>query len=150
MYWVNPSTYWLGGVLAATLGNFPIECAEGESTIFNPPPGQTCGDYAGRLVQNMGQGYITNPGASADCGYCQYGNGNEYLRTINVSPADKWRDFGVFLAFCISNWALVYFFIYVVRVKGFSFGMGPLFDAAGRWIGKVKGMVKKKKANEEE
>lgn len=150
MYYVNPSTYWTGGVLAATLGDFPIQCTEGEATIFNPPPGETCGGYANGLIANMGSGYITNPDATANCGYCPYANGNEYLATINISPSDKWRDFGIFLAFCVSNWALVYFFIYTVRVKGFTFGMGPLFAVLGEMVDSVKWLFKKKEKVEPE
>lgn len=149
MYYINPSTYWIGGVLAATLGNFPIQCTEGESTIFNPPPGETCGSYANPLVAQMGAGYITNPSATSDCGYCQYANGNEYLATLNITPSEKWRDFGIFLAFVISNWALVYFFIYTVRVKGFTFGMGPLFGVLGKGIESAKSMFKKKEKKQE-
>lgn len=149
IYYVNPSTWWIGGVLAATLGNFPIRCVEDEATIFEPPPNETCGSYANGLVANMGSGYITNPDATSNCGYCQYGNGNEYLATLNISPDDKWRDFGIFLAFVISNWALVYFFIYTVRVKGWTFGFGTIFGLAGKAVESVKGLFKKKKGSEE-
>ena len=150
MYWVNPTTWWIGGVLSATLGKIQIQCTEGEATIFNPPPGQTCGGYANPLVANMGAGYITNPDATANCGYCQYASGAEYLATLNISPSDKWRDFGIFLVFVITNWALVYFFIYTVRVKGFTFGLGPAFGAAGKAVGALKGMVSRKKKTEAE
>jgi len=149
MYYVNPSTWWLGGVLAAVLGNFPIQCTEGETTLFNPPPNETCGTYANTLVAQMGAGYITNPDATTNCGYCQYANGNEYLATLNISPGDKWRDFGIFLAFVISNWALVYFFIYTVRVKKFTFGMGPMFDVLGKAAGSVTGLFKRKEKKKE-
>lgn len=144
MYYVNPSTWWTGGVLAATIGNIPVRCQPGETTLFNPPPGQTCGSYANDLIANMGQGYLTNPQATSDCGYCQYSNGNEYLATINVSPGDKWRDFGIFLAFVVSNWALVYFFIYTVRVKGFTFGMGPLFGGLGKMVDMIKDLFRRR------
>jgi ATP-binding cassette, subfamily G (WHITE), member 2, SNQ2 len=127
------------------LGKQTVQCAEGETTIFNAPDGQTCAQYAADWVRSAGPGYLTNPEATSDCGYCQYANGEEYLATINVSPDDKWRDFGIFLVFCFSNWALVYFFIYTTRVKGWSFGMSTLFGSAGKMIGSVKGLFRKKK-----
>lgn len=71
--------------------------------------------------------------------------GNDYLATINIKASDKWRDFGIFLAFCISNWALVYFFIWSVRIKGWSFGFGKLFGSMGKGVSKVKGMMGEKK-----
>jgi len=140
MYWVDPSTWWIGGVLAAVLGDLTVVCAPGEATLFNPPPGQTCLSYAGSFVQSAGQGYLTNADATSDCGYCQYRSGAEYLRTINISADQKWRDFGVFLVFVCTNWLLVYFFIYTVRVKGWSFGMGYIFGGMSKVVDRVKGV----------
>ncbi|TVY85139.1 ABC transporter G family member [Lachnellula suecica] len=144
MYYVNPSTYWIGGVLAATLNNTPVQCAADEAAYFNPPPGETCSTYAQAFVTSVGQGYLTNPDATTDCGYCQYSSGVEYMATLNVKPSDKWRYFGIFLAFCISNWALVYFFIYTVRIRGWSFGFSTLFGVAGKAVDAVKGLFGKK------
>ncbi|KAK7755320.1 ATP-binding cassette transporter snq2 [Diatrype stigma] len=42
------------------------------------------------------------------------------------------RNLGIFLAFCVSNWALVYFFIYTVRVRGWKFGFDRLFGGLGK------------------
>jgi hypothetical protein len=44
----------------------------------------------------------------------------------------------------IINWLLVYFFIYTVRVRGWSFGMGYLFGGMGLVIDKVKGLFRRK------
>ena len=143
MYYVNPSTYWIGGVLAATLNNTPVHCAPQEAAYFTPPPGSTCAAYAQAFVDTAG-GYLTNPNATADCGYCQFSSGVDYMRTLNIVPEDKWRNFGIFLAFCISNWALVYFFIYTVRIKGWTFGFGPLFGVLGGAVRKVKGLFRKR------
>lgn len=66
------------------------------------------------------------------------------MATLNVHDGDKWRCFGIFLAFVIINWLLVYFFIYTVRVRGWSFGMGYLFGGMGLVIDKVKGVFKRK------
>ena len=156
MYWINPSTYWIGGVLSAILVDVPVRCAPGEATQFNPPPGQTCQQYAGPYVQSIGAGYLTDPKATAECGYCPYANGAEYLRTLGVSPDEKWRDFGIFLLFCWSNLLLVYFFIYTVRVRGWTFGFGPLFHGLGKVVTMVEKTVtrkekkKKKKSKKKE
>ena len=150
MYYVNPSTYWIGGVLAATLSNTPIQCSATEAAYFNPPPGSTCSSYASEFVTNAAQGYLTNPDATANCGYCPYGSGVEYMATINIVPSDKWRNFGIFLAFCFSNWGLVYFFIWTVRVKGWSFGFGTIFGGLGKGVGAVKGLFGKKKGEKSE
>ncbi|KAK3670301.1 ATP-binding cassette transporter snq2 [Recurvomyces mirabilis] len=138
MYYVNPSTWWIGGVLAATLHNIPVECTSSETAHFDAPPGQTCGSYAGAYAASAG-GRLLNPGASQDCQYCQYSSGDQYLASLNINAGDKWRDFGIFLVFVCTNYMLVYFFIYTVRVKGWSFGFGYLFGG----LGKVASFVKK-------
>lgn len=138
MYWVNPSTWWIGGVLAATLKDIPVQCTASETAHFNPPPGRTCEGYAGNYATRAG-GYLLNPTATADCQYCQYYSGNEYLSSLNIHPSQKWRDFGIFLVFVFTNWMLVYFFIWSVRVKGWGFGFGTLF----RFLGKGVALAKK-------
>ena len=153
MYYINPSTWFIGGVLGAILEGVPVNCPPQETTVFNPPPGQTCSQYADNWVTNIAKlGYLTNPDATSNCGYCQYKDGTEYLATLNISPDDRWRDFGLFLMFVFTNWMLVYFFIYFVRVRGFTFGFGPLFGFLGRAVDKVAGLFnrKEKKFDEEE
>ena len=105
MYWLNPSQWWISGVLSTTLAGVPVQCADSEAAYFNAPPGQTCGEYAGGFVKQVGMGYLLDPNASGECGYCPYMNGDGYLAGLNVSPGDKWRDFGVFLVFVCTNWA---------------------------------------------
>lgn len=143
MYYINPSTYWIGGVLGATLHNIPVRCTPTETARFNPPPGQSCGAYAGAFAQRAG-GYLINPSASTDCQYCPYSVGDQYLTSLNITYEQRWRDFGVFLAFCVSNWALVYFFVWTVRIRGWSFGFGRVFGGAGKVVGMVKGVFGRK------
>jgi ABC-type multidrug transport system ATPase subunit len=110
MYWINPSTWWIGGVLAATLDGIPVQCSESETAHFDSPNGQTCQQYAGAYAEAIG-GYLLNPGATADCQLCQLSTGNQYLAQLNIDASNKWRDFGIFLVFVFTNWLLVYFFI---------------------------------------
>ncbi|OAA66038.1 ABC drug exporter AtrF [Cordyceps fumosorosea ARSEF 2679] len=127
MYYVNPSTYFVGGVLSSTLASQPVRCADHEAAYFKPPSGKTCAEFASDFVTQAGRGYLIDPNATDMCGYCPYADGTQYLASLHIEPSQKWRDFGIFLAFCISNWALVYFFIYTVRVRRWSFGFGYLF-----------------------
>ncbi|KAK4157423.1 hypothetical protein C8A00DRAFT_11755 [Chaetomidium leptoderma] len=150
LYWLNPSSYWISGVLSATLAGQTVRCAPSEAAYFNPPSGQTCLDFAGDFVREAGQGYLMNPDETSNCGYCPYANGSEYLQTLGISPDTKWRNFGIFLVFCVTNWLLVYFFIYTVRVKGMSFGFGPLFRAIDKGVGAVKGLFKRSSKSEQQ
>ncbi|KAI1840569.1 hypothetical protein JX266_013233 [Neoarthrinium moseri] len=105
LYWLNPSTYWISGVLASTLSSQSVHCTETEAAFFNPPAGQTCLEFAGTFVQEAGRGYLTDLDATSNCGYCPYASGTEYLATLSIRADQKWRDCGVFLIFCFSNWA---------------------------------------------
>lgn len=135
--------------MAATLADQPVQCTESEAAYFNVPPGQTCESYASAFVQAAGQGYLTNPTATSACGYCQFASGVEYMRDLNVQPQDKWRDLGIFIIFVITNYALVYLFIYTVRVKGWSFGMSTLFGGLGRLVDVAKKPFTKKEVSKE-
>ncbi|OJJ04691.1 hypothetical protein ASPVEDRAFT_807620 [Aspergillus versicolor CBS 583.65] len=145
MYYVNPVTWWIRGAISAIFPSITIQCSTTEATHFNPPPGSTCFDYANNFVTNIaGVGRLINPDATEDCQYCQYANGTEYMGQLNVKDGDKWRSFGIFLAFVIVNWVLVYFFIYTVRVRRWSFGMGYLFGGIGAAMSAVKKVFSKK------
>ncbi|KAF2185154.1 hypothetical protein K469DRAFT_739172 [Zopfia rhizophila CBS 207.26] len=108
MYYVNPSTYWIGGVLAATPHNIPVQCFVSETARFNVPAGQTCAEYAGSFL-SQAPGYLLNLDATNDC----------------------------------HNWALVYFFIWSVRIKGSSFGFGKAVGIVGGIGRRLKGKEKK-------
>ncbi|KAF1977579.1 ABC transporter-like protein [Bimuria novae-zelandiae CBS 107.79] len=113
-----------------------------ETAQIDAPPGQTCSSYAGSFLYSS-PGYLLNPDATSGCMYCSYSSGDDYLATLNIKAGDKWRDFGIFLAFCCSNWALVYFFIWSVSIKGWSFGFGVVGRAVGKGFRVVKGKGKK-------
>lgn len=148
MYYVNPATWWIGGVLAATLRGVQVRCSPAETARFDVPPGQTCQSYAGAFTDTAG-GYLVNPDATAACQYCAYSVGDEYLSSLNIAAGDKWRDFGIFLAFVVSNWALVYFFVYTVRIRGWSFGIGWLFGSLGKGVERVKAFFNRTKSVEQ-
>ncbi|ODQ56128.1 ABC drug exporter AtrF [Saitoella complicata NRRL Y-17804] len=134
MYYLNPSTYWIGSVLASTLAGQPVECTSSEVGYFNPPPGETCLSYASTYL-NSGNavGYLMgDQSATSNCMYCPYSVGDNYLSAINVSASDKWPYFAIFLGFTISNWVLVYAFIYMVRVRRWTFGFGPAINLLGK------------------
>lgn len=144
---ISAATYWIAGILAATLTGIPVECTPSEAGHFNPPPGQTCQEYAGQFAQ-ASPGYLLNPMARTDCQYCPYSVGDQYLSTLNIQADEKWRDFGIFLVFVCTNWMLVYFFIYSVRIRGWSFGFGYIFGVLGKGVELVKkpfkGLLSKK------
>lgn len=70
------------------------------------PPGQTCASYTAPYIAQAG-GYVQT-GADGLCEFCQYANGDEFARGFNVYYDHKWRDYGIFWAFCIFNFVVVF------------------------------------------
>lgn len=76
IYYISPFTYWISGIAAMVLPGVHILCAESELTRFQAPEGSTCLQYAGDWLSGS-KGYLVNPDATSDCGYCQYSDGEE-------------------------------------------------------------------------
>ena len=75
-YYVGPFTYWISGIVTMILPRLSVQCAESEWTRFQPPPNSTCIDYAQSWLEEA-KGYLANPEATSDCGYCQYASGED-------------------------------------------------------------------------
>ena len=98
---------YVGGFLGATLHGLEVVCTPADLAVFDPPPGQTCGAYAGAWVASSG-GYLVDAAATAGCGFCAYSSGDQYLTTLDIRYEDRWRDFGIFLAYVVFNAFLAY------------------------------------------
>ncbi|KAF7594206.1 hypothetical protein BBP40_009910 [Aspergillus hancockii] len=108
MYWLTPFNYLLEGFLGVVTHNVPVQCVSREESHFSPPPGETCQSYAGPFAQQAG-GYVRDAGNGL-CSYCQYSTGDEFAKNFNVFYSHKWRDYGIFWAYVIFNFAAVYAF----------------------------------------
>ncbi|KAF8424902.1 ABC-2 type transporter-domain-containing protein [Tirmania nivea] len=106
VYWANPLTYLVRGLMSNVLHGVEVTCSSQELVRFTPPSGQTCMEYAGDWLKNA-SGYM-NQAANGACEYCVYKNGDEYMKTINIEYYLRWRDLGIFIIFVFSNIALVY------------------------------------------
>ncbi len=75
MSYLDPFTYLLGGLLGISEPSYPlckltgpvfpiwnveVRCKQEEYGIFDPPSGQTCGNYMSSFIA-QGTGYINNP-----------------------------------------------------------------------------------------
>ncbi|KAL8890195.1 MAG: hypothetical protein Q9205_003289 [Flavoplaca limonia] len=107
MYYLTPFTYLLEGFLSAAVHGRPVDCADNEFARFQPPPNESCDSYTQQFVAQAG-GYVQT-GAEGICEFCQYRNGDEFARGFNIYYSNKWRDFGIFIAFCVFNFAFVFF-----------------------------------------
>ncbi|KAL3456754.1 ABC-2 type transporter-domain-containing protein [Aspergillus heterothallicus] len=108
MYWLTPFHYLLEAFLGVLVHQIPMECVEREEARFSLPPGaSSCQDYAGRFT-SQAPGYVTDVGGGM-CAYCPYSDGDEFASSFNVYYSNKWRDYGIFWAFIMFNFAAVFF-----------------------------------------
>lgn len=121
--YLSPIRWLIQGTLSAVLHNVPVRCTQAELAIFSPPPGQTCGAYAADFLQTA-IGYLDNPDAMSNCGYCQYSVGDDYLRGLGFPYDFRWQSFGILLGFFVFNYGLVYFVVWSRVIKNYSFGYG--------------------------
>jgi ATP-binding cassette subfamily G (WHITE) protein 2 (SNQ2) len=78
MYWLDPFTWLVKGLVTTGLHGVPVVCKSTEFLLFPPPSGQTCGQYANGFATAVG-GYINNPNATDECQYCQYSEWHRHI-----------------------------------------------------------------------
>jgi ATP-binding cassette subfamily G (WHITE) protein 2 (SNQ2) len=102
LYPLDPMSRLVNGMMSTELHQLQVQCTPSELAIFNPPVGQTCGQYAATFLETA-MGYVSNPNATFNCGYCQYTVGDGYLSYLEFSWNDRWKELGIFAAFIGSN-----------------------------------------------
>jgi ATP-binding cassette subfamily G (WHITE) protein 2 (SNQ2) len=63
----------------------------------------------------MGFGDLYNPQATSNCQYCRYSTGDEYLKTLDISWNDRWRNFGFMWAYVCFNVGMIVLVTYIPR-----------------------------------
>ena len=96
-------TYLVGGWAATGLKGRLVHCAKNELANFDPPSGQTCGEYLSRYLQGGAPGQLYNPKATSQCEYCPLSSADQFLAGSNIHPSDGWRNFGIGFAYIIFN-----------------------------------------------
>lgn len=86
----------MSGLLANELYNLKINCRPEEFNIFQPPTGQTCGEWGSAFVE-AGPGYINNLNATSDCQYCQFDYGQDYYEPLDIDWKLRAREIGILL-----------------------------------------------------
>ncbi|KAK9459062.1 ABC-2 type transporter-domain-containing protein [Lipomyces oligophaga] len=107
MYRVSPYTYFIESLLSTVLHDGVVTCSESELSIFQPPSGQTCYEFAGAYAtENMAK--LSNPNATSDCGYCRWTVADQYLTQVNIKYSHRWRNVGFICAFILFNVAFTF------------------------------------------
>lgn len=115
MYRANPFTYLVQAMLSTGLANTEVVCSTREFLTFNPPSGETCLEYMADYISAAG-GYLKNPSATSNCEFCQMKETNAFLASVNSYYSERWRNFGIFVAFIAINMILTVFFYWLARV----------------------------------
>lgn len=115
MYRCNPFTYFVEGFLGTAISNAKATCASNEFLRFNAPNGSTCGDYMQNYLDLAG-GYLLDPGSITNCDFCQVAETNKFLAGVNISFANRWRNFGIMWAFVVFNIAAAILLFWLTRV----------------------------------
>jgi len=119
MYRVSPFTYLVSAMLATGLANTNVTCAANELLQFQPPQGETCGQYMAAYIDAAG-GYLASPNATDTCRYCTISDTNVFLASVKSGYADRYRNFGllwVYIAFNILGALALYWIARVPKNK---------------------------------
>lgn len=116
MYRVSFFTYWVAGMAAAMLHSRQVTCSDVELSVFQPPAGQTCGQWMESYLTTA-PGTLTNPDATADCAYCQTSVADTFLAGSNIYWSQRWRNFGFLFAYIVFNIAVAVLVYWFFRVR---------------------------------
>ncbi|TEA17298.1 ZEB2-regulated ABC transporter 1 [Colletotrichum sidae] len=121
MYRVSPFTYWVAGIVSAQLHDRPIACSASETSVFDPPANQTCGDYLADYLRDAA-GRLQNPDATEACRYCSLRTADQFMAGSNIFYDERWRNFGIVWAFIVFNIFVAVVTYYLFRVKKWDSG----------------------------
>ncbi|KAJ5537442.1 hypothetical protein N7513_010628 [Penicillium frequentans] len=108
LYYLDPFTYLVGGLLGEVLWDVKVQCEPSEYITFSAPSAQTCGEYMADFLLSE-PGYLLDSNATGTCSFCQYSTGADYAKTFNIKEKYyAWRDTGITALFCITSYALVF------------------------------------------
>ncbi|CCD25961.2 ATP-binding cassette transporter SNQ2 NDAI_0G01850 [Naumovozyma dairenensis CBS 421] len=119
MWKASPLTYFVQNMIGIMLHDKKVVCSKKELNYFNPPAGQTCGEYMDPFLSGA-TGYINNPDATSDCAYCLYEVGDNYLASISAPYSNLWRNFGIFWIYIVFNIIAMVSLYYLLHVKNVS------------------------------
>jgi len=92
IYYLDPFTYLVGGLLGEVLWDVKVKCEPSEYVKFSAPAGQTCGAYMADFLSSQ-TGYLLDANATGTCSFCQYSHGADYAKTFNLREKYySWRD----------------------------------------------------------
>ncbi|AOA62653.1 ATP-binding cassette (ABC) transporter [Komagataella phaffii CBS 7435] len=127
---VSPYTYFVQSFLGNVLHGREVHCAANEMTYIQPPSEQSCGEYLTPFIEEH-TGYVANPGAFEDCGFCKFAVGDQYLSTVGIKYSYGWRNVGFYWVYIVFNLSAMLFLYYMFKVRKQSI-FAPIIGLFGR------------------
>lgn len=118
MHRVSPFTYVVEALMGISLAGAPVRCASHEMLEVPTPSAAGCDEFLQAHIEAYG-GYLGGGGngeGDGSCQYCPMADTDDYLSSIDVDFANRWRNFGILWAYCIFNIALATSVHWLVRV----------------------------------
>ena len=115
MYRASPFTYLVSAVLSTGVAGTAVHCSDIELLNFPPPSGQNCSSYLEAYMSRRG-GNLLNPGSTTDCSFCQMATTDDFLLSLSIDPAEKWRNVGLLFIYIVFNLFGAIFLYWLVRV----------------------------------
>ena len=120
--WISPLRWYLGALMSNHIAPLVVTCTEDELTRFEIPSTATnCGTYAADFLATV-SGYLANPEATTNCGYCSMSTGADYMSIMGYKNSFRWQSYGIMFAFLASNVAFIYAMTWWLRIR-------PLFKS---------------------
>lgn len=122
MYRCNPFTYLVQGMMTTGLAKQDVTCAAREYVHFPPPDGQLCGSFMKAYMSQAG-GYLLDNNSTTQCQFCPLSSTDQFLEGVNALYSERWRNFGLVIAFIAVNMIGTTILYYIARVpkKGKKF-----------------------------
>ncbi|KAI0599022.1 hypothetical protein F4775DRAFT_600449 [Biscogniauxia sp. FL1348] len=96
--------YFVEGLVTNVMHGLDIRCSAAEITIFRGPDGQMCSEYTAAFFDSeVARGYLVDDGASGDCAYCPYTNGDEYVQQKDSSYRNRAKNVSIRIGFILLN-----------------------------------------------
>lgn len=115
MYRISPLTYFISALLSTGLAHANVTCAANEYVKLTPPHGQTCIEFLGPFIKET-TGYLIDDNSTSQCEYCPLKTTDDFLDAISASYANRWRDFGIGMAYIIFNIIAAVGFYWLIRM----------------------------------
>lgn len=116
MYRVSPMTYLVDGLLSVGIANNKAECSTYEFRDIIPPKNMSCGEYLDPYLKAAGTGYLLDSGNAEVCKLCSISSTNAFLSSVSSKYSRRWRNFGLFLAYIVFDYACTILVYWLARV----------------------------------